>query len=218
GNYSFAAGVTAQAGHDHSFVWNGWSAGFGPSFRSNGAAFLGENGLSVDYCSRRNDGTGGGTCWVYFGPNGNKVITSSTGAYLSTGGVWQDNSDKHSKTAFAPIKPQAVLAKVVALPVTTWQYKAEPAAVRHLGPMAQDFHAAFKLGQDDTSIATLDEAGVALAAIQGLNQKLEAENAKLKTRLAELEAKVATQAKVQARVETLEARLDALFHARASQH
>jgi phage shock protein A len=39
--------------------------------------------------------------------------------------------------------------------------------------MAQDFHAAFGTGTDDKHIATVDADGVALAAIQGLNEKLE---------------------------------------------
>jgi len=39
--------------------------------------------------------------------------------------------------------------------------------------MAQDFYASFKVGADDRHIATIDEGGVALAAIKGLNQKLE---------------------------------------------
>jgi len=94
-----------------------------------------------------------------------------------------------------------VLARVVALPITRWNYKADPSS-QHLGPVAQDFKAGFALGADDTSIATVDEAGVALAAVQGLNQKMEereailrrelerrdTENAELKTRLARLEA------------------------------
>jgi cell division protein FtsB len=57
--------------------------------------------------------------------------------------------------------------------------------------MAQDFHAAFSLGTDERHIATVDADGVALSAIQGLNQKLEetrAENAALKARLEKLEA------------------------------
>ena len=62
---------------------------------------------------------------------------------------------------------------------------------KHIGPMAQDFHAAFQLdGADDKHISVVDEGGVALAAIQGLNQKLEeqrAENADLKARLEKLE-------------------------------
>jgi hypothetical protein len=58
--------------------------------------------------------------------------------------------------------------------------------------MAQDFHAAFGLnGADDKHIATVDADGVALAAIQGLNQKLEetrAENIALKRELSEIKA------------------------------
>ena len=84
--------------------------------------------------------------------------------------------------------------KVAALPLETWNYKAQPAAIRHLGPMAQDFKAAFQIGETDTGIATVDADGVALAAIQGLNRKLEEKlKAKddqiesLEQRLAELE-------------------------------
>src|SRR5581483_10778022 len=76
-----------------------------------------------------------------------------------------------------------------ALPVMTWNYRDESAAVKHLGPTAQDFKAAFDLGNSDKSIGTVDEGGVALAAIQGLNQKLEqtrAENAELKQEIQEL--------------------------------
>jgi len=39
--------------------------------------------------------------------------------------------------------------------------------------MARDFHAAFGLGESEKRINTVDADGVALAAIQGLNQKLE---------------------------------------------
>ena len=68
----------------------------------------------------------------------------------------------------------AVLAKVAALPVTQWNYKTDRQDVQHIGPMAQDFQAAFGLdGTDDKHISVVDEGGVALAAIQGLNQKLE---------------------------------------------
>jgi hypothetical protein len=69
---------------------------------------------------------------------------------------------------------QSVLARVAALPLTEWNYKNEAAGIRHVGPMAQDFQAAFQLnGGDDKHISVVDESGVALAAIQGLNQKLE---------------------------------------------
>ena len=49
--------------------------------------------------------------------------------------------------------------------LTQWRFKDFPSAI-HLGPMAQDFRAAFGLGLDDKSIATVDADGVALAAIK----------------------------------------------------
>jgi hypothetical protein len=84
-----------------------------------------------------------------------------------------------------------ILAKVAALPGTKWNYKTDDNDVLHLGPMAQDFHAAFGLnGGDDRHISVVDEGCVALTAIQGWNQKLEAqqaENRELKQRLDRLE-------------------------------
>jgi len=63
--------------------------------------------------------------------------------------------------------------------------------------MAQDFQTAFGLGAIPTAIATVDADGVALAAIQGLNnkvetgiadiQKLQEENSELKQRIERLE-------------------------------
>ncbi len=106
---------------------------------------------------------------------------------------WVNGSDRNAKEDFSPVDPREVLAKVAALPLTEWQYKATPGQA-HLGPMAQDFHAAFGLnGSDDKHISTVDEGGVALAAIQGLNQKLEAENAELKARLEKLEQIIYSQ-------------------------
>jgi uncharacterized coiled-coil protein SlyX len=65
------------------------------------------------------------------------------------------------------------LQSLLDIPVQSWQYKIETPGIRHIGPMAQDFFAAFAVGTDNHHISILDEAGVALAAIQGLNQKLE---------------------------------------------
>jgi hypothetical protein len=96
------------------------------------------------------------------------------------------------KQNFQPVDSRSVLEKVSQLPVQTWAYKNDP-GTKHLGPMAQDFYAAFGTGADDKHIAVVDEGGVALAAIQGLNQKVEeqrAENTELKQQLAELKALV----------------------------
>lgn len=118
---------------------------------------------------------------------GGVVAMTLTSGGLTVNGTFVSASDRNVKEDFQPVDPQAVLAKVVALPLSEWRYKDDEERSRHLGPVAQDFHAAFGLGADDKHIATVDADGVALAAIQGLNQKLEDENAQLRERLARLE-------------------------------
>jgi hypothetical protein len=103
-------------------------------------------------------------------------------------------SDRNAKADFRPIDVQDVLARVAALDITTWRYKKDTADVRHLGPMAQDFKAAFGLGDTDRMIFPLDATGVSLAAIQALHQRLgaaEAENDALRDRLGRLERRLA---------------------------
>jgi hypothetical protein len=90
-------------------------------------------------------------------------------------GLWK--SDRALKEGLAPADPRQVLAQVVALPMATWSYKGE--TVRHLGPMAQDFSAAFGLGADDRHIHVLDASGVALAALQGLHAVVQAQAVRL---------------------------------------
>jgi hypothetical protein len=92
------------------------------------------------------------------------------GAYLTAGGMWTNGSDRNSKTHFEPLKAKDILDKVLSLPVTKWRYHGEPESVRHIGPMAQDFYAAFKLGESDRHIGTVDADGVALVAIQALHE------------------------------------------------
>lgn len=102
-------------------------------------------------------------------------------------------SDRNLKTEFAEIDAAQVLHKVVALPITSWRYRKDGPEVRHLGPMAQDFFAAFGLWNSDTMIFPLDASGVSLAAIQGLHARLvaaEAENAALRVRLERLERRL----------------------------
>jgi len=82
-----------------------------------------------------------------------------------------------------PIDGFEVLEKLAALPISTWNYKSDPPSVRHLGPMAQDFMAAFGLGDDDRTINMVDANGVVMVAIQALYhrlQSLEAEVAALR--------------------------------------
>jgi hypothetical protein len=125
------------------------------------------------------------------------IGTSAPAAKLDVNGearatIFTPTSDRAAKENFVPVNAQEVLAKVASLPITRWKFK--ELAGEHLGPVAQDFRSAFGLGADDKHIATVDADGVALAAIQGLNQKLgdelkrrDAENAELKVRLTALE-------------------------------
>jgi hypothetical protein len=116
---------------------------------------------------------------------------------LTIAGFLTQGSSRDLKTDFSSLDPKDVLARVSALPVSLWSYKTEN-AVRHVGPMAEDFHQAFGLGADDKHIAPGDQAGVALLAVQGLNQvvqdkaqelaTLRRENAELAKRVEALEA------------------------------
>jgi hypothetical protein len=107
--------------------------------------------------------------------------------------AFNQTSDREAKENFTSLDGREVLEKVASLPISCWNFKGDQGA-KHVGPMAQDFHAAFGLGADERRIATVDADGVALAAIQGLNQKLteelkrrDAENAELKQRLSNIE-------------------------------
>jgi hypothetical protein len=106
------------------------------------------------------------------------------------GGSWTSISDRHAKENIQPVNAQSVLAGVAALPLSTWNYKSQDTSIRHIGPMAQDFQAAFGVGESATGITTVDADGVALAAIQGLNRKLEEKNAALEKQVAELKTLV----------------------------
>jgi hypothetical protein len=108
---------------------------------------------------------------------------------VTIAGDLTQNSDVHAKTAITDVNPQEILARVSELPVSKWEYKDAPGE-DHIGPMAQDFYAAFGLGGSQTGISTIDASGVALAAIKALaeeNRMLKAENAALDGRLEQLE-------------------------------
>ncbi len=133
----------------------------------------------------------------------------STGVSVAAGGgSWSSLSDRNVKANFAPIDGQQILAQVLAMPVTTWNYKSQAASIRHIGPMAQDFHAAFQVGEDDKHITEIDEGGVAFAAIQGLNQKLENNVEQLHAQLKNKDAQIAAQQK---QIEALEQQVRAMM-------
>jgi len=129
---------------------------------------------------------------VYFYTN----AALSSGLRIAAGGSqWLTHSDVNMKHNFRDLDGETLLGKIARMPVQEWSYKSQDAAIRHVGPTAQDFHAAFGLGEDPLRIGTLDADGVALAAVKALeartrdlNDKLTRENDELRARLARLEA------------------------------
>ena len=186
GNYSLAAGNRAQALH-------------------NGAMTFADT-TDADFTSTANNEFAaratGGVRFVTGQIPGTQIFT---GARLSPGsGSWSNLSDRDAKENIRPVNTREVLDRVAALPLATWNYRTQESDVRHLGPMAQDFHAAFGLGEDERHISGVDTDGVALAAIQGLNQKLESE---VREKSSEIEQLRQQNAELLRRLEALEQRL-----------
>jgi hypothetical protein len=116
---------------------------------------------------------------------------------VSNGSSWSCSSDRNLKEHLVPVDGRGILRKLSELPIYTWSAKGTAASVRHMGPMAQDFYAAFGLGDDAKLISTIDLDGVSLAAIQALYE-LSLEKDK------QIEALQAFNAELQQRLEALE--------------
>ncbi len=173
GEGSIALGMGSAAANDGTFVWSDDATGAVALKSSAPNQFLARAGGGVRFFS-------------------NAALTS--GVSLAPGsGTWSSLSDRAMKTRVAPLDGAAILAKVAALPVSEWSYRSEDPRVRHVGPMAQDFYAAFGVGEDDRHITAIDEDGVALAAIKALAEKArraENANARLERQVLALAAEV----------------------------
>lgn len=109
------------------------------------------------------------------------------GVQLPAGGSgWTTLSDVGSKTNFRDVDGEAVLGKLARMPIREWNYRSQDRAVRHVGPTAQEFHAAFGLGEDPLGINSVDADGIALRAIQALEARTRQENDALTLELATL--------------------------------
>lgn len=169
-DYTFAAGRQARvnSGHPGAFVWADSNDAMFASTAANQFSVRATGGvrlvLAVD-----NAGAPTWTCSVV------------------DGGSWACSSDRNLKQLVRRLPGREVLDRVADLPIYEWYPRGASATVRHYGPTAQDFHARFALGDSELRIGQQDADGVALAAIQGLNELVReqhAEIAKLKSRLA----------------------------------
>ncbi|UCC29922.1 MAG: hypothetical protein JSU86_17185 [Phycisphaerales bacterium] len=189
GNYSFAAGRRAKVrsaaevgggdidGDEGTFVW---ADSTNVVFPSTGPD---------QFLVRASGGMWLGTTSSPSIPAG-RFINTSTGGYLTSGGIWTDSSDRAQKDGLAAIDARDILKRVSTLPISTWRHKAEEPSVRHMGAMAQDFYAAFGLGSDERHIAALDTGGVALAAIQGLHDIVNEKECEIEMLRAEKDAEI----------------------------
>ncbi len=121
---------------------------------------------------------------------------------VNDGSSWSCSSDRNLKENLSLVDGDEVLRSLSKLPIYTWNGKGQDPTRPHMGPMAQDFYAAFGLGGDDTQIATIDLDGVALAAIRELhrrNQAIAQENAELRSLIDTLEARLSALEQASAR-------------------
>lgn len=133
----------------------------------------------------------------FFVNNVQKMSLATTGALTIQGPVnataFNVTSDKNVKENFATVDQKTVLERLSTIPISTWNFIDNDNKTKHMGPMAQDFYAAFGLGGDDKHISTVDADGVAFAAIQELNkrnQALSSENASLQSKVDDLAARI----------------------------
>jgi Chaperone of endosialidase len=205
GNYSFAGGRQAATGSffgltltpDHgSFVWADSNA--------NGASGQAFSSTASDQFAVRARGG------VAFRVGSTEFASQGVGCSLPAGGAasWSCSSDRNLKEAVRAISGKSILDRISALPISSWQFKGT--SRRHIGPMAQDFYAAFGLGIDDKNITVSDVGGVALAAIQGLNQKLIAESKRKDAKISALEKKAAKLEAIERASEAMKSELSAI--------
>ena len=111
---------------------------------------------------------------------------------LTLSGVLTEASSALVKENRVDVDAGSVLQALRSIPIQTWNYTWDADAVRHMGPMAQDVYAAFGLGIGEEHLAPLDVNGIALASIQALADRLDAqseENASLRDDVAALKAR-----------------------------
>ncbi len=191
GDYSIAGGRGSRASGDYSIALGRRAAapGNGCIVIADGvnANFSHPDTLDNTFSVRATGGV-----WI----KTNSALTSGVVLYGGSS-TWQSNSDSTLKRNIRPVSTREILNKVVAMPMNRWSYKSQDESIEHIGPMAQDFWNAFRVGGDSLRISTIDPSGVALAAIQELAKQLEEERTAVRhyeTRNLKLEEVVAQQA------------------------
>ena len=99
--------------------------------------------------------------------------TLTNGVTLFAGsGSWASVSDRNKKENFCEVNGENVLSELSKIKITSWNYKSQSASIRHIGPMAQDFYKAFRLGESKKKINMVDIDGINLLAIKTLYSRI----------------------------------------------
>lgn len=118
---------------------------------------------------------------------------------------------RHDSADPEDVDPEAVLEQLQVLELCRWQDPAEDTdGVEHLGPAAEEFYEVFGLGVDSDRIAAGDTDGVAMAAIQGLADRLDARDVRLKQHDSQIQEQQAMIDEQRADLELLRERLESL--------
>jgi hypothetical protein len=134
----------------------------------------------------------------------NDAGVATAGVTLAAGGgSWASISDRSVKENIASVDGGDILRRLSAIPITRWNLKAQNPEIKHVGPMAQDFYAAFGLGEDERYINSADVDGIALVSIQALYQMVTA----LEQKTAAVDRKAAELERMAAGLDELRARL-----------
>ena len=160
-------------------------------------------------------GPGGGNLRVGLGSNigpndGNIIAQGNITAVgnVNVGGVLNQSSDVNIKEGFQEIDAKEILRKVKNLPITRWNYIQDENDTAHIGPMAQDFAAAFKLGHSDKHISTIDSEGISLAAIKGLSLIMDEKDSTISAQADEIAKQADQNAKQADEISDLQSDLD----------
>ncbi len=210
GDYALSLGSYSQATASHAialgtqaYATGIYSIAIGSGANTNGrdgSMVIGDDAyFQTAYSSADNQLTmrfiGGVRIWTSY-PD------STAGVYMRHGqSGWSNYCDRNKKENFETVDGEELLSKIRKIPITRWNYKKTDPNDKYIGPMAQDFYAAFHLGGTDSlGINTISIDGVNMAGVQALekrtsemkttmhkiieqNEKLIAENEKLREQI-----------------------------------
>ncbi len=165
GKYSLAFGYQSRASGNYSTAFGYYASTNG---KTGSFVYADESSTSLTNASADNQFMVRASGGVIF--YSNTALTAGV-TLPAGGGSWASVSDKNKKEHFKTEDANNILDKLVQMDITSWNYKTQSSAIRHIGPMAQDFYAAFNFGESDTTLTTIDVDGVSLIAIQALAKK-----------------------------------------------